>query len=97
MGDEPIGLVRRSQAEAIASCGIQTVRGDLVAMAVDELAATIVELLRTPALSRLTLDLTRGGTASARGWVRWPLTRRRRNVLRKNLTKHPKNLKETEH
>ena len=41
-GDEPIGLVRRpEQAEAIALGGIQTVRGDLVAMSIDELAATM--------------------------------------------------------
>lgn len=41
-GDEAIGLVRRpEQAEAFALGGIQTVRGDLVAMSVDELAATM--------------------------------------------------------
>lgn len=41
-GDEPIGLVRRpEQVEAIALDGIQTVRGDLVAMSVDKLAATM--------------------------------------------------------
>lgn len=41
-GDEPIGLVRRpEQAEAHALGGIQTVRGDLVAMSVEDLAATM--------------------------------------------------------
>lgn len=38
-GDEPTGLVRRpEQAEDLASGGIQTVSGDLVAMSIDELA-----------------------------------------------------------
>jgi uncharacterized protein YbjT (DUF2867 family) len=38
-GDEPTGLVRRpEQVEALASSGIQTILGDLVAMSVDELA-----------------------------------------------------------
>lgn len=38
-GDEPTGLVRRSeQAKALSSIGIGTVTGDLVAMSVDELA-----------------------------------------------------------
>jgi len=41
-GDEPTGLVRRpEQARALASDGIQTVPGDLVAMSIDELAATM--------------------------------------------------------
>lgn len=41
-GDQPIGLVRRAeQAEALASSGIQAVPGDLVAMSIDELAATV--------------------------------------------------------
>ncbi len=38
-GDTPAGLVRRSeQAEALATEGIETMQGDLVAMSVDELA-----------------------------------------------------------
>ena len=41
-GDQPIGLVRRpEQAEALASDGIQTVSGDLVAMSVEHLAAAM--------------------------------------------------------
>ncbi|TIV19479.1 MAG: SDR family oxidoreductase [Mesorhizobium sp.] len=41
-GDEPTGLVRRQeQVEAFTSQGIQTVRGDLVAMSVDDLAAAM--------------------------------------------------------
>lgn len=41
-GDQPGGLVRRpEQAEALASAGIRTVPGDLVAMSVDELAAVL--------------------------------------------------------
>lgn len=42
LGDEPTGLVRRQeQVDAFASQGIQTVRGDLVAMSVDELATAM--------------------------------------------------------
>lgn len=41
-GDEPVGLVRRpEQAEALAATGIRTVRGDLVAMSVDDLATAV--------------------------------------------------------
>lgn len=38
-GDEPVGLVRRrEQREALASVGIKTLPGDLMAMSVDDLA-----------------------------------------------------------
>lgn len=41
-GEEPVGLVRRAeQAEALASRGIRSVTGDLVAMSVEELAAAL--------------------------------------------------------
>lgn len=41
-GEEPVGLVRRAgQAEALASRGIRTVPGDLVAMSVEELATAL--------------------------------------------------------
>lgn len=41
-GDQPGGLVRRpEQAEALASAGIRTAPGDLVALSVDELAALL--------------------------------------------------------
>ncbi|MCB2426446.1 NAD(P)H-binding protein [Methylophaga pinxianii] len=42
VGDQPGGLVRRpEQAKALASAGIRTVPGDLVAMSVGELAAVL--------------------------------------------------------
>ena len=71
-GDEPVGLVRRpEQAEALAATGIRTVRGDLglarfhTKIARDDVAATIVELLRSPGLKGLILELT-GGDAAIR-------------------------------
>ncbi|MGG6242198.1 NAD(P)H-binding protein [Nodosilinea sp. AN01ver1] len=62
-------------------------------------AATIVELLQTPTLNRLILELTGGGMAISEGIGALAIdsAAAAEELIARDSAKHPKNLKETEH